>query len=165
MAFSTLQKMLSLVSLLLLVMLICSDHVSSHSNEETQALLTNSSTHLGTATSPCKWYGILQPCRECHQNKPHRVHQCVKVRLPPMCNSERYQSVVKGRIDSHLRVTLSNLSVYRKSSFVMPWKMGRRLEKYQKDFLWVNRKLHLGYRLTMCKDKRTEGLNIRDLMF
>ena len=92
MAFSTLQKMLSLVSLLLLVMLICSDHVSSHSNEETQALLTNSSTHLGTATSPCKWYGILQPCRECHQNKPHRVHQCVKVRLPPMCNSERYQS-------------------------------------------------------------------------
>ncbi|KAJ9676793.1 hypothetical protein PVL29_022015 [Vitis rotundifolia] len=82
MAFSTLQKMLSLISLLLLVKLICSDHVSSYSNEETKALLkwkaalhnhnhssllswtlypnnfTNSSTHLGTATSPCKWYGI-----------------------------------------------------------------------------------------------------------
>ncbi|RVX18186.1 hypothetical protein CK203_004252 [Vitis vinifera] len=82
MAPSTLQKMLSLVSLLLLVMLISSDHVSSYSNEETQALLkwkaslhnhnhssllswtlyrnnfTNSSTHLGTEASPCKWYGI-----------------------------------------------------------------------------------------------------------
>ncbi|CBI15575.3 unnamed protein product, partial [Vitis vinifera] len=82
MAPSTLQKMLSLVSLLLLVMLISSDHVSSYSNEETQALLkwkatlhnhnhssllswtlypnnfTNSSTHLGTEVSPCKWYGI-----------------------------------------------------------------------------------------------------------
>ena len=82
MASSTIvQKILSLVSRLLL--LICSHHVSSYSNEEAQALLkwkdtlhnhnhssllswtlypnnfTNiSSTHHERATSPCKWYGI-----------------------------------------------------------------------------------------------------------
>ena len=85
MAASTIvQKILSPVSMLLLVMLICSNHVSSYSsNEEAQALLkwkaslhnhnhssllsswtldtnnfTNSSTHHGRATSPCKWYRI-----------------------------------------------------------------------------------------------------------
>ena len=84
MASSTIvQKILSPVSMLLLVILICSHHVSSYSsNEEAQALLkwkatlldnhssllswtlysnnsTNSSTHLGKETSPCKWYGIF----------------------------------------------------------------------------------------------------------
>ncbi|KAJ9676804.1 hypothetical protein PVL29_022020 [Vitis rotundifolia] len=66
--------------LLLWIMLVCSDSVSSHSNEETQALLkwkatllnqnlllwslhpnniTNSSAQPGTATrTPCKWFGI-----------------------------------------------------------------------------------------------------------
>ena len=80
---STLQKMIiSPISLLFLVLLICSHRVSSYSsNEEAEALLnwkaslldnhssllswsfypnniTNSSTHIGMATSPCKWYGI-----------------------------------------------------------------------------------------------------------
>ncbi|CBI15573.3 unnamed protein product, partial [Vitis vinifera] len=60
MAFSTLKKMLSLVSLLLWIMLVCSDNVSSHSNEETQALLKWKATLLNQnlLLTPCKWFGI-----------------------------------------------------------------------------------------------------------
>ena len=76
-------------------------------------------------------------------------------------------SFQRGRLTLR-KNTISSLSIYLMSLFVIPRKVCARLEKIQRDFLWggdtLEKKSHLVNWSAVCADMRQGGLGIRSLV-
>ena len=69
----------------------------------------------------------------------------------------------KGGRLTLLKSTLSSLSTYYLSLFTIPSHVANKIEKMQRDFLWVGSKAHLVGWDNVCSPKANGGLGVRKL--
>ncbi|KAJ9671525.1 hypothetical protein PVL29_025297 [Vitis rotundifolia] len=79
------------------------------------------------------------------------------------------QYLSKGGRITLIKSTLASIPIYQLSLFRMPKSVVRRLEKFQRDFLWgggsLERKIHLINWEVVCTQKEKGGLGIRKILF
>ena len=91
------------------------------------------------------------------------VWDVIEERFEKKLAAWKKQYLSKGGRLTFIKCTLSNLSIYFMSLFIMPRKVRIRLERIQREFLWGDMeermKIHLISWSVICKDKKHgEGL-------
>ena len=67
----------------------------------------------------------------------------------------------KGRRLTLLKSTLSSLSTYFLSLFIIPTHMANKIERLQRDFLWGDSKTHLVRLDKVCAPLKNGGLRVK----